>query len=131
MTPAEMAALHASAFDGAARWSEAAFAATLSAPETFVVTSPAGFAIGRVTLDEAELLTLVVAPEHRRRGEGRALVSAFAATARDRGAGTGFLEVAADNAAARALYARTGWREGGRRRGYYGGTDALILVTSF
>jgi ribosomal-protein-alanine N-acetyltransferase len=41
-----------------------------------------------------------------------------------------FLEVRESNAAARALYARFGFREGGRRRGYYRKPveDALVLV---
>lgn len=39
-----------------------------------------------------------------------------------------FLEVAADNDAARALYAKLGFVEAGRRHGYYGdGADALVL----
>ena len=43
-----------------------------------------------------------------------------------------FLEVAADNAAAQALYARAGFAESGRRRGYYrrpdgSGLDALVM----
>ncbi len=126
-----MAALHAGAFDGATRWSAVAFAATLAEPGAFAVAAPGGFAVGRVTLDEAELLTLVVAPAQRRRGRARTLLGDFAAAARERGARTAFLEVAADNGAARALYDASGWREVGRRRGYYGGTDALILVTSF
>ena len=127
MTPADLAALHATAFDGAARWSAEAFAETLAAPEAFAVTRTSGFAIGRVVLDEAELLTLLVAPQHRRQGHARALLADFAGTARDRGARMAFLEVAADNDAARALYEAAGWRVSGRRRGYYGGTDALIL----
>jgi ribosomal-protein-alanine N-acetyltransferase len=60
------------------------------------------------------------------------LVEDFTDEARDRGAETAFLEVAADNAPARALYAATGWEQTGARRGYYTtpeGTkiDALIL----
>ena len=47
--------------------------------------------------------------------------------ARARGASEAFLEVAEDNRAARALYARGGWAPVGRRPGYYGGGDALIL----
>jgi ribosomal-protein-alanine N-acetyltransferase len=44
-----------------------------------------------------------------------------------------FLEVADDNAAALALYARAGFSEAGRRPGYYarpdgGRQDALILA---
>ena len=53
----------------------------------------------------------------RRRGQGRALVTRFLAAARAQGAETAFLEVAADNTAAIALYAATGWTEAGRRRG--------------
>jgi ribosomal-protein-alanine N-acetyltransferase len=45
-----------------------------------------------------------------------------------RGAGALFLEVAGANAAARALYARMGFRDVGRRRRYYAdGTDALVM----
>ena len=44
------------------------------------------------------------------------------------GAGAMFLEVAAGNAPALALYAREGFAEVGRRRRYYSdGTDALVL----
>ena len=43
-----------------------------------------------------------------------------------------FLEVAEDNAAARALYRAAGWNETGRRRGYYprpgGALDAITLA---
>jgi ribosomal-protein-alanine N-acetyltransferase len=40
-----------------------------------------------------------------------------------------FLEVAADNTAARALYAAAGYQQVGQRRGYYaGGIDALVLA---
>ena len=47
-----------------------------------------------------------------------------------------FLEVAEGNAAARALYARTGFAGAGRRRGYYARADgsredALILALNF
>ena len=127
MTPARMAALHATAFEGAARWSEAAFAATLAEPSTFLLDRPDAFLLGRVVADEAELLTLVVAGSGRRRGTARALLAGFDDAARARGATAAFLEVADDNAPARALYAATGWAEAGRRRGYYAGTDALIL----
>ena len=83
--------------------------------------------VGRVIADEAELLTLVVGRAARRRGTGRTLLARFEAEARTRGAEEAFLEVAADNAAARGLYAGAAWYEAGRRRGYYKGIDALIL----
>ncbi len=127
MTPEAMAALHATAFDGAARWSAAGFKDLLGDPHTFEIALPDGFLIGRVVAEEAELLTVVVSASARRRGIGQRLVEAFAAEARARGAVETFLEVAADNTAALRLYRATGWVQAGHRRGYYGGTDALIL----
>ena len=38
-----------------------------------------------------------------------------------------FLEVAADNVAAQALYRGTGFASVGRRKAYYGGQDADVL----
>src|SRR5690606_32388544 len=92
-----------------------------------------GFILMRVAADEAEILTLAVRPAARRAGLGGRLVGEGVLTATARGAGRVFLEVAEDNAAARALYARTGFAEAGRRRGYYaradgGRRDALLLV---
>ncbi len=122
-----MAALHATAFDGAARWSAASLRTMAADPAAILETARDGFLLGRVAAGEAELLTLVVAPAARRRGTARTLLAAFESGARKRDAATAFLEVSADNAAARALYAGAGWREAGLRRGYYEGVDALIL----
>ena len=83
--------------------------------------------MGRIMVDEAELLTLIVHPDRRRAGSARRLLDAFDATARERGARRAFLEVSAVNGAALGLYAATGWHEVGRRPGYYASTDALIL----
>ena len=85
-----------------------------------------GFALGRIILDEAELLTLAVDPSHQRQGLGQALLAGFEAEANARGARTAFLEVAATNTAARALYERAGWVETGRRTAYYAATPARI-----
>lgn len=123
-----LAALHARCFTAPPPWSVASFDATRSAPGAFLLGDATGFLLGRVIAGEAELLTLAVAPEARRHGLGRALCDGFAARARDLGATEAFLEVASDNAAARALYAAAGWREAGRRPRYYGpARDALIL----
>lgn len=133
MTPEAMAATHARAFAGQGRgWSAAEFAALLDGPHIFVIQQENAFALGRVIADEAELLTLATDPAARRRGLARAALAGFEAEARTRGAVRGFLEVAEDNAAARALYAACLWRETGRRVGYYPrsgarAADALIL----
>lgn len=133
MRPAALAALHARCFTMPRPWSEAEFAELLESPHAFLVTAPGGFLLGRVIAGEAELLTVAVAPESRRRGTGRALLQGFAEAARARAADTAFLEVAEDNAPARALYRAAGWAEAGRRRGYYHApdgraVDALILT---
>jgi [ribosomal protein S18]-alanine N-acetyltransferase len=78
--------------------------------------------------DEAEILTFGVVPEARRRGHGGSLLREAIGAARAKGAGAMFLEVAAGNAPALALYAREGFAEVGRRRRYYSdGADALVL----
>ncbi len=132
MTPEAMAALHARAFPAGRGWHAAEIADLVAATGGFAVTAPEGFALGRAVAGEAELLTIAVAPEHRRAGAGRALLARFEAEAAQRGAETAFLEVADDNAAAHALYRAAGWRETGRRKGYYarpnGAIDALTLA---
>ncbi|MBM2575792.1 GNAT family N-acetyltransferase [Jannaschia sp. Os4] len=130
VTPETLAALHADAFDGPARWSPEAFGRALSDPACFFVPEGGalrGFGLGRVVADEAELLTLVVALPGRRHGLGRRLVAAFEAEARARGATEAFLEVSVANVAARRLYEGAGWRMVGRRVGYYEGVDALTF----
>jgi ribosomal-protein-alanine N-acetyltransferase len=136
MTPAELATLHARAFTTPRPWSEAEFASLLSDPLAFLlVEGDAAFLLGRAVAGEAELLTIAVAPEARRLGLGRKLVGRFIYQARLRAAESAFLEVAEDNAAARALYRASGFTEAGRRRGYYRtpegkAVDALVLVRS-
>ena len=132
MTPEALAALHARAMTSPAPYPAAAFAALLATPGVFLVGDARGFALGRVAADEAELVTIAVLPEARRQGIGRRLLGAFRDEAERRGAAHAFLEVAEDNAAARALYAAEGWIEAGRRPGYYAAgegrrRDALIL----
>lgn len=134
MTAEELAALHGRCFTTPRPWDAAAFAGFLADPLAFVlVEGDAGFILGRAVAGEAELLTLAVAPEARRRGLGHRLVARFLYQARLRGAGTAFLEVAADNPAAIALYAKAGFAESGRRRGYYrtpdgARVDALVMA---
>jgi [ribosomal protein S18]-alanine N-acetyltransferase len=136
VTPADLSALHARAFTTPRPWSEAEFVSLLADPLAFLlVEGDAGFLLGRAVAGEAELLTVAVAPEARRLGIGRRLVSRFIYQARLRGAESAFLEVAEDNAAAKGLYLGAGFTEAGRRRGYYrtpdGLTvDALVLVRS-
>ncbi len=127
MTPAEMAAIHASAMTVPAPWSVRDFE-TLAAGRNVFIASPSasGFALGRVVVDEAELLTLAVDPDAQRQGIGRACLTAFETEAIARGANHLHLEVAATNAPALSLYRSAGWHEAGRRKAYYKGPDARI-----
>jgi len=127
-----MAALHAACFAVPRPWSAAEIAGLLTSPGVFVTPESAGFAMGRIAADEVELLTLAVDPGARRQGTGRRLVAAFLQAARTRGAARAFLEVAADNVAAVALYLQAGFTVCGRRRGYYHpasgpAVDALVM----
>lgn len=135
MTPEALAGLHARAFSSPRPWNAREIGDLLASPHVFVTGNTRAFAMGRVIADEAELLTIATDPAHRRSGLARATLAAFHAAAITRGATTAILEVAADNAPARALYAGAGYAQTGLRRGYYrspAGTaiDALLLSRS-
>ena len=85
----------------------------------FAVGSADCFALVRVVVDEAELLTIATHPARQRRGLARACMHDWMSAAARRGADMAHLEVAADNAAAIALYESCGFRAVGRRAGYY------------
>lgn len=135
---AQAAAVHAAAFSGGGSgrpWPAAEVAGFLDIRGSFALTAPGdgplqALLLGRVIGPEAELVTLAVHPRARRAGLARGLVERFAARARAEGARDAFLEVAEGNTAARGLYASAGWREAGRRGGYYDGgrEDALVLT---
>ncbi|WP_425051374.1 GNAT family N-acetyltransferase [Psychromarinibacter sp. S121] len=132
MTPADLAALHGRCFVTPRPFSESEFAALLDTSSVFLCATAHGFALGRALAGEAELLTLAVDPDARRQGTGRRLMADFHDNAVQRGAETVFLEVAEDNAAARALYTACGYVEVGRRKAYYrhpdgSRVDALVM----
>ena len=129
-----LAKAHASAFE--APWPPEAFSGLLGTPGVFALAAvdggPVGLILMRAIAGEAEVLTLAVEPSHRRRGVARALLEAGLAQAAAAGAEACFLEVAADNIAALALYRAAGFEEAGHRGGYYRrpegeAVDALVL----
>lgn len=128
-----MAAIHAACFTTPRPWSASEIAGILDSAFVFVLTESSGFLIGRVVAGEAELITLAVDPSVRKRGTGGRLVDGFLAEARARGAESVFLEVLASNLPAQSLYARKGFEQKGKRRGYYqtpagARLDALVLA---
>ena len=107
--------------------SRGAFALAAETPEGDV----AGFILCRSIAGEAEILTLAVDPAHRRLGVGAALTEAALGLAAAT-AGSMFLEVAADNQGAIALYETAGFEPVGRRVRYYArrsgeGADAIVM----
>lgn len=132
------AALHRQAFEpmGERPWTRQDMAGLLASPAVGglfvdIQGEAAGVVLWRTAADEAELLTIAVHRDHRRSGLGRLLLTAMIDRVRSAGAKNLFLEVGADNTAARSLYAQAGFRDVGRRRGYYtrptGTADALVL----
>ncbi len=138
------AAVEAAVPDG---WNAAALAEELAQPAArlFVAeaagaqtpngASPrpiAALAVFQLVCEEASLYTISTAPALRRQGAARALLQyAFAQLAAE-GAQTVFLEMRAQNGAARALYASLGFVQTGMRRGFYTNPrdDAVLLQKS-
>jgi len=101
----------AQAWDPAQYWNEPDHAV--------LVAEEGGFSVLAFAADEAEMQSLAVAPEMRRRGVGAALLAASLEAARERGATQMHLEVREGNTAARGFYRKHGFSESGRRRLYY------------
>jgi len=129
-----LAEMHGESFETA--WSRNEFSTMLAVPRTAALVishggEPAGFGLYRQAADEAEIITLATRPSFRRRGLGRALMKEIEGELKRGGTQSLFLEVAASNASARALYARAGFLETGRRKDYYVRAgfreDALML----
>ena len=78
-----------------------------------------GFLIGRLVVDEFEILNVAVANTSHRRGIGSKLVAAALEFARQSGSPRAYLEVRASNRSAIALYGRHGFAPCGRRSQYY------------
>jgi ribosomal-protein-alanine N-acetyltransferase len=84
-------------------------------------------------LDEAHITNLAVHHDYRQRGAGRAIMQELIRHAAYSGIARLTLEVRPSNQAARHLYATLGFKEEGRRRGYYLDTneDAIIMWKNF
>lgn len=130
------AAVHEDAF--AHPWDTAAFADLLALPTVFGGLAsrdgePAGMVLVQVAADEAEILTIAVRPGWRRHRVATALLAWVAGRLQERRVARLFLEVAVDNAAARRLYERAGFRTVATRRNYYApagglGADAVVMA---
>jgi ribosomal-protein-alanine N-acetyltransferase len=110
-------------------WSGAEFEALLVQPgvhallahyrNTFGLRKPAGFALYRLVRDEAEILSIAVVGECRRRGIARVLLEETLRHLYREGARDIHLEVEEGNEAALSLYRNVDFRVTGERPGYY------------
>jgi ribosomal-protein-alanine N-acetyltransferase len=132
---ANLAAIHASAF--ARAWDAHEFERLLAdravvADGLFVGRQPLGFALSRIVLDEAEILTVAITPEARGRGSSRPLLASHLDALARVGVRLVHLEVEEENAPALAVYRRLGFQNAGRREGYYrkadGSTAAALTM---
>ncbi|HWC95202.1 MAG TPA: ribosomal protein S18-alanine N-acetyltransferase [Candidatus Sulfopaludibacter sp.] len=88
----------------------------------------AGFlATRQVAEGEGEILNLAVCPEFRRKGLGKALLTAYL----EQHPGLIFLEVRESNLAARKLYKSIGFKEIGVRPAYYDDPSEAAIVLKF
>ena len=130
---APLSKLHAASFRRG--WSESEFEQLLTdrsvvAQRASVGRTVTGFILSRLAADEAEILSVAVGNRYRGRGLGRRLLDLHLRRLAALGVQAVFLEVDDSNTAARRLYERAGFREVGRREGYYqsdGGSAALML----
>ena len=92
----------------------------------------AGFAISRLAVDEAEILTIVVDAPFRGQGIGQRMLEFHLDVLRRKRIKIIFLEVDENNAAARRMYVRQGFAVVGRREAYYrdreGRTTAALVM---
>lgn len=137
MIPIEhLAEIHDQCFKTTRPWAADEFRALLENPHCFLVGTGQCFAVGRVIVDQGEILTLATAPQNRRQGNASSVLAAFHIEAVKRGAKTIFLEVAKDNLAAVALYQSCGYEITATRKNYYRQAgfdpiDALIMTRKF
>ena len=90
-----------------------------------------GFILCSAASDQCEILTICVLPEWRCKGVAKNLIQNVIEKAKNTGVKEIFLEVAENNKIARNLYLGLGFKEFGRREGYYkqkeGRVDAVQL----
>lgn len=117
-----LALMHGECFDNP--WNAAAIESLIAMPGALALVArngdePTGFVIARQAADEAEIITIGTRPFAQRQGTAKCLVDQLAAMLQATGTTQLFLEVAASNSAARALYTAAGFAEAGARKGYY------------
>lgn len=131
--------IHHAAFQDAPEqsWMPDEFNSMFSVPGTegFVIQlgeNPIGFALTRTVLDEAEIITFCILPNHTKSGYATVLLEQVVKELQQRSLKRLFLEVRENNDAAIRLYKKCHFDIIGRRTGYYHNrqgqkTDAIVM----
>lgn len=90
-----------------------------------------GFIIMRCAADQADIITIAVAQNSRRKGLAKTLLNAAEQAAIKKGVQLIFLEVAEDNHAAVTLYKISGYDAIGKRPAYYRRKDGRVAALTF
>jgi [ribosomal protein S18]-alanine N-acetyltransferase len=127
----QLAALHGGAFRRG--WSAEEFERLLLernvvADRAMAGARLAGFVVSRLAADEAEILSIAVAPEFRGAGLARRLLDVHLRRLAAYGVAKVFLEVDEHNAPARRLYSGFGFAKVGRRESYYATAAAALVL---
>jgi ribosomal-protein-alanine N-acetyltransferase len=122
---AAIAALHAASFRRG--WAEDEVHALLAdkavvGHQARIRRAMVGFVMARVAADEAEILSLAIAPAWRGRGLSRPLLDFHLRALAGLAVRAVFLEVD------ERLYGGAGFRQVGQRRGYYAGSASALIL---
>lgn len=107
-------------------WSESDFA-DLKKSGCEILASDNGFIVWRTVADEAEIISIGVAPDARRQGIAGAMILLMEQELKKSSIVNVFLEVSKVNTPAKKLYEKYGFQPTGRRPKYYDGIDAIIM----
>jgi len=127
---ARLSQLHRASFHRG--WGQGEFETMLAERNTFTQRlmlgrTQIGFIISRMAADEAEILSVAVAADHRGHGYSRELLASHLGHLAGFGIHRVFLEVEENNAPAVRLYERAGFQTVARREQYYRDTSGAKL----
>ena len=127
MIAAALAETHRLAFDGKG-WPEADFERYLGDTTILIHGTDTCFAVFRLAEPDAEILTLATHPDAQGHGHAASMLRGALDALTSAKIETVFLEVADDNAAALALYARAGFAQFSTRSNYYANGASAICM---
>jgi len=123
----DLTAIRAQCFNKS--WDEKTFSDILNNPNIICLIAPnIAYALVQKISPESELITIAVAPAHRRRGIAENLLQNLWQNLLKHGIDTIHLEVSEKLIPAQNLYKKLGFQPIGRRTNYYGvGQDAILM----